>query len=75
MSTFQPGEDLNNIGPKLMENLSEQLLPLFDMTDAETNRLYWSVVLMFGMSIQAQLQALTRFDGIKFAASPPIAPK
>lgn len=76
MNTFTPGENLNNIGTKLMENLSEQLLPLFDMTDAKTGEFYWVFVMMAGQSIAVQLQALARFDGVKFASplkTPPIS--
>jgi hypothetical protein len=71
MNTFQAGENLDEIGMKLMENLSEQLLPLFDMNDEKTSANYWALMFLVGAGIQAQLKmAVGQADMLKLAPAP-----
>lgn len=41
MNTFQPGDNIDDIGNKLMENLAEQIIALFDTDDPKTAEFYW----------------------------------
>jgi hypothetical protein len=71
MNTFQPGDNVDGIGMKLMENLSEQLLPLFDMNDAKTNANYWVLTFLLGAAIQAQVKmAVGQTEFLKLAPAP-----
>lgn len=74
MNTFQPGENIDDIGQKLMENLSEQLLPLFDMTDSKTSNNYWALMAICGAGVAAQIKAASQqAQMVRLVAAPKFA--
>lgn len=54
MNTYAPGD--TNIGGKLMEDMSERILPLFDMTDTDTQKNYWTLLEIQGRAIEAMIK-------------------
>lgn len=54
MNTYAPGD--TNIGGKLMEDISERILPLFDMTDLATQKNYWVFLEIAGRSMESMIQ-------------------
>lgn len=54
MNTYAPGD--TNIGGKLMEDMSERILPLFDMTDPTTQKNYWILLSMQARAMESMIQ-------------------
>lgn len=48
-----------------MENIGQEMLPLFDMTDAKTSEFYWVFMKMQGVAIAAQLKAAIDLGQLK----------
>lgn len=65
MNTLTPQDPPEQIGDKLMENLGQQMLVLFDMTDERTSEFYWVFMKMQGVAIAAQLKAAIDLGQLK----------
>lgn len=67
MNAIVPTPNLKDNSQKILENIAEQLLPLFDPTDQKTGDFYWAFVAMQTDALVAALQRAADLGLVKLA--------